>query len=305
MTDSDADNRATTDAAPPEDVPVARVRRRRRWAIYIVWLIPLAAAVVAGYLIYSRMQEYGPTITITFRDATGLKPGQTEVRYRGVAIGEVTGLALSADNAFVIVSVRLRREDADIARTGSVFWVVRPEVGIETVRGLTTVITGPYIEVVPGTGAPKREFVGVERPSPALGRPGLSITLATAQLGSVRPRTNVMYRGIEVGTVVSTTLSRDTTAAHVQVLIDPPYARLVRIGSRFWSASGVDVNLSLFKGVEINIESLRSLVAGGISFATPNAASPPAKEGTVFVLHDKPEKEWLTWAPKIPSTSSP
>jgi paraquat-inducible protein B len=305
MTDSDADNRATADAAPPEDVPVARVRRRRRWAVYLVWLVPLAAAVVAGYLIYSRMQEYGPTIRITFRDATGLKPSQTEIRYRGVAIGEVTGLALSADNAFVIVSARLRRDDADIARTGSVFWVVRPEVGIETVRGLGTVITGPYIEVVPGTGAAKTEFVGVERPSPALGRPGLSITLATAQLGSVRPRTNVMYRGIEVGTVVSTALSRDTTAAQVQVLIDPPYARLVRIGSRFWSASGVDVNLSLFKGVEINIESLRSLVAGGISFATPNAASPPAKEGTVFVLHDKPEKEWLTWAPKIPTTSSP
>jgi paraquat-inducible protein B len=170
---------------------------------------------------------------------------------------------------------------------------------------LTTVITGPYIEVFPGSGPPASEFIGTERPSPALGRAGMSITLVSAQFGSIRPRTNVMYRGIEVGMVVSTTLSRDATAAHVQVLIDPPYVRLVRIGSRFWSASGVDVNLSLFKGVEINIESLRSLVAGGISFATPSAASPAAKDGTVFVLHEKPEKEWLTWAPKIPPTSSP
>jgi paraquat-inducible protein B len=305
MSDSDADTATTPDVAPPENVPVARLRRRRRWAVYLVWLVPLAAAVVAGYLVYSRMQEYGPTITISFRDATGLKPGQSEIRYRGVPVGEVTGLALSADNAYVLVSARLRREDHDIARTGAVFWVVRPEVGIETVRGLGTVITGPYIEVVPGSGAPKTEFVGVERPSPALGRSGLSIVLATAQLGSIRPRTTVLYRGIEVGLVTSTTLTRDATAAHVHVLIEPAYARLVRIGSRFWSASGVDVNLSLFKGVEINIESLRSLVAGGISFATPDAASPPAKEGTIFVLHEKPEKEWLTWAPKIPSTSSP
>ena len=80
----------------------------------------------------------------------------------------------------------------------------------------------------------------------------------------------------------------------------PRYARLVRIGSRFWSASGVDVNVSLFKGVEISVESLRSLVAGGVAFATPDASSPPAKEGTIFVLHDKPQKEWLAWAPKIP-----
>lgn len=311
MSDSDADTGPTPDVATPPDVaspdrvPVARLRRRRRWAVYLVWLVPLAAAVVAGYLVYSRTQEYGPTITIMFRDGTGLKPGQSEIRYRGVPVGEVTGLALSADNAYVIVSARLRRDDRDIARTGAVFWVVRPEVGIETVRGLGTVITGPYIEVMPGSGAPKTEFVGVERASPALGRTGLSIILATAQLGSIRPRTNVLYRGIEVGLVTSTTLTRDATAAHVHVLIDPAHARLVRIGSRFWSASGVDVNLSLFKGVEINIESLRSLVAGGISFATPDAASPPAKEGTIFVLHEKPEKEWLTWAPKIPSTSSP
>ena len=56
----------------------------------------------------------------------------------------------------------------------------------------------------------------------------------------------------------------------------------------------------LFKDIEISVESLRSLVAGGVVFATPNASSPPAREGTIFVLHDKPEKEWLTWAPKIP-----
>src|SRR5439155_873460 len=161
------------------------------------------------------------------------------------------------------------------------------------VRGLTTVITGPYIEVLPGSGVPKTGFIGVEQPSPALGRSGLPTTLATAQLGSVRPRTAVIYRGIEVGTVTTTTLSRDATVAHVQVLIDSRYARLVRIGSRFWSASGVDVNVSLFKGVEISVESLRSLVAGGVAFATPDAASPPAREGTLFVLHD------ATWEFKL------
>src|SRR5204863_1072851 len=200
-------------------------------------------------------------------------------RFRGVAVAEVTGVALSADHAYVVVTARVRRDSADIARTGSVFWIVRPEVGIETVRGLTTVITGPYIEVLPGSGAPKTEFVGVEHPSPALGRSGLTVTLTTAQFGSVRARTAVTYRGIEVGTVIASTLSSDASTAHVQVLIEPRYARLVRVGSRFWTAGGVDVNLSLFKGVEINVESLRSLVAGGIAFATPDAESPAAKDG--------------------------
>lgn len=103
--------------------------------------------------------------------------------------------------------------------------------------------------------------------------------------------------------VIANVLSRDATTAHVQVLIEPRYSRLVKISSRFWSASGVDVSLSLFKGVDINVDSLRSLIAGGIAFATPDAQSQPANENTIFVLHDKPEKEWLTWAPKIPVPS--
>ena len=288
------------DAAPPDALPVARIRGRRRWLVYLVWLVPLVAAGVAAYLVYGHFHEYGPTITIKFQDASGLKPDQSEIRHRGVTIGEVSRLRLSEDHAHVLVSVRVRREAAGIAREGSVFWIVRPEVGLETVRGLGTVISGQYIDVLPGSGRPKTEFVGLERPSPTLGRPGLHVSLATPQLSSVRLRAAVYYRGIEVGMVSGTSLTRDGTAAHVHVLIEPRYARLVRMGSQFWNASGVDVTLSLFKGLDINVDSMRSLLFGGIVFATPSAESLQAKDGTVFLLNDKPQKEWLAWTPKIP-----
>jgi paraquat-inducible protein B len=66
---------------------------------------------------------------------------------------------------------------------------------------------------------------------------------------------------------------------------------LVRNGSKFWNVSGVDVKVGLFRGAEINVESLRSLVAGGIAFATPNdPKSTPAKDGMIFRLYDEPEK---------------
>ena len=293
MTQTNHDDLATVEAPP-----VARTRRRR-WTVYLVWLVPLVAAAVAAYLVNDRIHQFGPTITITFQDGTGLKPGQSEIRHRGVSVAEVSALRLSDDRAHVVVSARVRREAADIAREGSIFWIVRPEVGIETVRGLGTVITGPFIDISPGSGPPRTDFDGVERPSPTLGRKGPHLTLATPQLSSVRPRALVYYRGIEVGMVSGASLSRDGSAAHVHVLIEPRYARLVRLGSQFWNASGVDINLSFFKGLDINIDSLRSLVAGGVVFATPSAESLPVKDGTVFLLNDKPQKEWLAWAPKI------
>ena len=294
MTDS-PENSGVTDALPKERV------HRRSWKFPIVWVVPVIAAIVAGYLVYGRLQEFGPTITIKFKDGSGVKAGQTEIRYRGVPIGEVMTLELSEDQEYVVVKARLRQSASSVAKDGSVFWIVRPELGFGTISGLTTVITGPYIQVLPGTGKAKSEFVGLDRPPPALERKGLKIIVAAVNLGSVRPGSPVYYRGIEVGTVTSTELSSDATMVHIHVFISQRYARLVRIGSRFWSVGGADVNVSLFRGVEINIESLRSLITGGIAFATPDdPKSLPAKDGTIFLLHDKPQKEWLEWMPKIP-----
>jgi paraquat-inducible protein B len=86
-----------------EPLPSARVAPRR-WRLPIVWVVPLVAAIVAGYLIVSRFQEFGPTITIRFRDGSGVKAGQTELRYRGVPVGEVTEIGLSRNREHVLVT---------------------------------------------------------------------------------------------------------------------------------------------------------------------------------------------------------
>ncbi|MGH7384926.1 MAG: intermembrane transport protein PqiB [Candidatus Rokuibacteriota bacterium] len=280
-------------------LPAARVKRRR-WTFAIVWIVPLVAGIVASYLIYGRLNELGPAITIRFRDGSGVKAGQTEVRYRGVPVGQVTAVELSRRREHVLVKARLRRSAASLAREGSLFWIVRPEVGFGTVRGLSTVITGPYIQALAGTGKAKSQFTGLEHASPTMGQAGLKVTLSTVQLGSIRPGSPVHYRGIEVGSVTGIDLSSDATAAHVQVFIPQRYERLVRIGSRFWTVSGVDVNFGLLRGLEINVESLRALATGGIAFATPDdPGASPAKDGSVFLLHDKPQSDWLEWRPKI------
>lgn len=285
--------------APAAVIPRAAVRRRR-WGFSVVWVVPLVAALVAGTLVYQRMHELGPTIRIKFRDASGVKPDQTEIRYRGVPVGQVRIAELSPDQEHVVVTAQLRHSAAALARDGSLFWIVRPEVGFGTVRGLSTVLTGAYIQVLAGKGKEKKDFVGIESASPTMGQAGLNITLTASQLGSVRQGSPLFYRGIEVGSVTATDLSRDATAAQVRVFIPQRFARLVRLGSRFWTVGGVDVDFGLFRGLQVNVDSLRSLVTGGIAFATPeDADAPPAKETTVFLLHDKPQKEWLDWRLKV------
>jgi paraquat-inducible protein B len=282
-----------------EELPEAKLRRGR-WSFPVVWAVPLLAVCVAAYVVVDRVQEAGPTITIKFKDVNGLKTGQTQIKYRGVPIGEVTAFELNDDLQHVRVTARLQRVAAAIAREGSVFWIVRPEVGAASITGLGTVISGPEIGVLPGTGQARSDFVGLDNSPVVLERKGLKVILLSRHLKSLKQSSPVYYRGIEIGAVQDTQLNADATEAEIHVLIKQRYANLIRDGAKFWNVSGVDASVGLFKGIEINVESLRSLVAGGIALASPNDPSArPVKDGAVFRLYEKPDKQWLAWGPKV------
>lgn len=281
-----------------EELPRAGVRRRRPW-LQLMWVVPLVAAGLAGWLVYERLRQQGPEVTIEFRDGGGLRVGQTPVKYRGVQVGLVTGMALSADREHVLVKARLERAAAPLAAEGTQFWVVRPQVAWGNVTGLGTVISGPEIQAQPArgeAGVRRVAFRGLEQPPHP---PGLRVVLKGERPVSLRPGSPVYFRGVEVGTVNGVRLSDDARAAEVELTVYRRYAPLVRTGSAFWNVSGLSVSGGLVKGVELQLESIRTLVTGGIEFASPES-SPRAKGGTVFFLHESPRKEWLAWNARIP-----
>jgi paraquat-inducible protein B len=280
-----------------DEIPKARVRRRRIFRL--VWVIPALALAVAAWLVYQRMEDLGPQIAVSFVDGGGLRVGQTPVRYRGVQVGEVSGVKLSEDEKTVVVRIRLQRSAAGLARDGSQFWIVRPRIGFGQITGLNTVLSGPEIHVLPGKpDAPtKSEFAGLENPPIAV--EGAMRIVLRGERPKMRVDAPVYYRGVEVGVVHKIDLAPNALSADVHVVIYPRYAGLVREGSSFWDVSGLSLKGGILKGMEVQFESLRAFITGGIEFATP-PGTPRAKPGTVFFLYDEPKKEWLAWAPKIP-----
>ena len=287
-------------ATEPElELPRARARRRG-WGISVVWIVPIVAAIVAGVLIWDRARDFGPVVTIRFDDATGLQVDQTDIKYRGVPIGQVTALELSRDASHALVRARLHRSAAAIAREGARFWIVRPELRAGNVTGLGTFISGPEVHVLPGTGKQRTEFVGLESAPAELERPGLRIVLRASRAGSLKRGTPIYYRGVAVGEVLEPQLGADAAAVDLQVFIEPRFAVLVRPGSKFWNVSGAKVHFGLFKGLDLEMDSLTSLLTGGVAFATPpDSRRGPVANGSVFVLHDGPRAEWLRWSPRI------
>lgn len=280
-----------------DPVPKARVRRRRLFRL--IWMVPVMAIAVAAYLVFHRMQDYGPEVTVSFSDGGGLRVGQTPVRYRGVQVGEVTGVKLSKDEKKALVRIRLIKSAEGIARDGSRFWIVRPHVGFGQVTGLATVLSGPEINVIPGKAdaKPLFEFTGLENP-PSTIEGGLRIVVRAAR-PKMRTEAPVYYRGVEVGTVQKLDLAPNSLSADIHIVIYPRFVNLVREGTTFWDVSGLNISGGVMKGLDVQFESLRAFITGGIEFATPPGTA-RAKPGTVFFLYDEPKKEWLAWAPKIP-----
>ncbi|WP_226687377.1 PqiB family protein [Stutzerimonas stutzeri] len=243
----------------------------------------------------------GTSIEIRLTRGDGLGAG-TPIRYKGLEVGEVDSVTLSDDLGYVVLRARITTAESRIARAGTQFWVVRPELGIMRTANLDTLVSGPYLEVAPGKpgSAEQTRFNGEEREPQKVGE-GLTLVLSAARLGSIKPGNAVTYREVKVGEVTGYELGQNADRVLIRVLIEPRYSPLVHTGSRFWETSGFGVDFSLFKGASLRTDSLESLIEGGVAFATPDGEQRGrrALPGQTFALFKEPQEEWFGWAPKI------
>jgi paraquat-inducible protein B len=295
-------NPAKKDEPVTRDLPQAKIRRRPR--LQLIWIVPVLAAIAAGWLVYKNVRKAGPLITIQFSNGSGIQANQTVLKYHGVRIGEVRSVQLSKDTAHVEIQVRLIASAKNLAREGSVFWIVRPEVGAGGLHGLETIVSGPYIQVQPGTGRKLNDFTGAEDP-PLLNqsKDGLEIILTTPQINTLSVGSPIYYRGIEVGAVEYFLLNTNSTTVDIHALIETAFVPLVRTNTKFWNAGGVRMKVKL-SGIDISAGTFKSLIIGGIAFATPAPPGDPAPAGTIFTLNDKLDDKWLKWSPTIEITNA-
>jgi paraquat-inducible protein B len=213
-------------------------------------------------------------------------------------------VGLTKDMQHVEARVRLQRSAAGLANEGSQFWIVRPEVSSGGLHGLETIVSGPYIQARPGGGKPQARFLGVEEAPVDEDKNGkFEVVLTTPQINTLSVGSSVYYRGVEVGNVSYFALNGDAQNISIHVLIETNFAPLIRSGTKFWNAGGISVRLKLL-GINVSAENFKSLIIGGIAFATPNDPGPPVSPGATFPLYTKPENSWLDWSPSISITNA-
>ena len=277
-----------------EDLPEVSVSPARKVFLSgasVVWIIPLAALVVALFVAWQSFNARGPLIMIEFEKGAGIKAGETELRYRDITVGVVETIGFTENLERVVAHVRVDKDVAPFIDSAAVFWIVQPEVSAQGITGLSTVLSGVYIEGSwddrPGPVAERFSGSSVA-PLIRPGQDGLEIAFRTTANGQLTDNAPILYRGIEVGRVGRARIAPQGRFAVVEALIYEDHRDLISTSTRFWDTSGFSVSIGP-SGAEIDFQSLATLVGGGITFDTFVSGGGRVMDGTVFEIF--PDRE--------------
>jgi len=269
-----------------EGVAEAVVETRGRPSI--IWLIPLVAALVGGFVAWRAFSERGPEITISFETAEGLEAGKTQIKYKDVEVGIVEAVLLAPDLSSVLCRARMVKGAEEYLKEKTQFWVVKPRIAGGQVTGLGTLLSGSYVGMDPAReGKRTRRFKGLDvAPIVTAGDPGRHYVLRSDRAGALDVGSPVYFRRIAVGQVVSSELDPADDFVTTKIFVRAPYDQRVHGGSRFWNASGIDVSVGA-DGVKVDTQSVASILIGGIAFDTPSEGTTEvAAADAVFPLYE-------------------
>jgi paraquat-inducible protein B len=273
------------------EVSVSPARKAFLSGASFVWIIPIAALFVALFVAWQSFNDRGPIITIEFETGAGIKSGETELRYRDVTVGVVEKVSFTRGLTRVQAHIRVNKDVAPFIDNGAVFWIVQPEVSAQGITGLSTVLSGVYIE---GSwddqqGPAPEAFTGAsEAPLIRPGQGGLEIAFRTVANSQLTDNAPILYKGIEVGRIGRARISQRGNFAIVEALIFEEHRNLINQSTRFWDASGFSVSIGT-AGAEIDFSSLATLIGGGITFDTFVSGGGRVSDGTVFEVF--PDRE--------------
>ena len=275
------------EAPTPPPAMTPEVRSAQRWNV--VWVVPIVALLIGGWLIYRSFAAHGPMAQVRFETADGIAAGNTEVRCRSVKVGMVKSVKLADNLESVLVNLELNSDSSGLLRKGTQFWVVKPRLSATKLSGVGTLITGAYVELDPGDSRAKfkTRFEGLETP-PATSRsvPGRRLTLTAEEAGSLAVGSTVFFRGFEVGRIEGRTLNKEALTVTYDAFVYEEYSSLVTENSKFWKTSGIDITADA-NGFKLRTSSIQEMISGGVAFGITDGGAPGevAEDGRVFTLY--------------------
>ena len=239
-------------------------------SISSIWFVPVIAVLIGMWMVYYQWSSQGPLITIAFSTAEGMQSGKTKIKSRNVDIGEVTNITLNKDSNGVLITARISKSAEHLLVEGSDFWVVSPQITHAGISGLSTLISGVYIEISPGTSEQeKTDFIALnDPPVTPVGTPGIHITLNSNDQFAYAKGDPIIYKGLTVGKFEDIYFNFEERVVYYNAFIKAPYHQLVTSNTKFWDVSGLRIDLNA-DGLSVHTGNVQTMLTNGVTFGIP------------------------------------
>ncbi|WP_062567902.1 intermembrane transport protein PqiB [Pseudoalteromonas arabiensis] len=243
--------------------------------ISAIWIIPLVALLIGAWMLYQYQANQGTTIYIKMPHAEGIVAGKTEIKVRSVKIGQVDHVRLSDKQNSVIARAQIDKHYEDLLTDDAKIWVVKPRIDDTGISGMSTLLSGVYLEFSPGESKKLADNFELQD-EPALianNVKGGRFTLLSYNAEVLDVSTGIYFKDYKIGQIETATFDWKNQAMKYGIFINEPYQNLITLNSIFWVNSGIEIDLSA-DGINVNTGSLSKLLKGGISVGIPEQQTP-------------------------------
>lgn len=96
----------------------------------------------------------------------------------------------------------------------------------------------------------------------------MRLSLSSRDANALGAGSPISYQGFTIGQVEEAKFLPEKSEMQYQLFINAPYDVLVSSNSRFWLTPGFEVSMSS-EGMKVKMDSLQSLINGGITMGLP------------------------------------
>ena len=270
----------------------------------------LSASEKSNFVLHDKKpKQQGIKVKLLAQDIQSLKEGAS-IFYHNIDIGVIDSYTLNKDNTSFTVNLVIEPKYVKLLNASSSFYH-NSGVSFEASFSKVAVQTGSLESILRGgiavetsdfTASKKlnKQYVLHEDHKAMLraqylAADGIYLTLLAKKSGSLKAGSPLLYNQIKVGEVLSTKWDTKTQQLYLKAFVIEEYATEVHANSLFYNASGIRAKIGL-DGLEIDTESIETIVAGGIAFFTPSKANvKPVKKGSEFILYESKQEAVNTY----------
>ena len=266
---------------------IAQIVKKR--GISPIWFLPILAGLFGILLLFNNVAHAKQEITIHFESADSIIVNKTRIRYKGVIVGTVKKIKLDETGGVNVVA-SIESQATFMLRKETNFWLVSPKANLTSITGLDTLFSGSYINISPGDGVEEKHFIAALEQPITVPENAQLFSLTSPNAGAISEGTPIFYKKIKVGEIVRVRLDNSGQFVNIKAFVTKRYRHLIKEDSKFWSISGLTANISQ-AGIQVKLDSLTSLIAGGITFSSPQKSKVATQNSALnYQLYDDIEQ---------------